>query len=263
VTWGTAGSYGGITDAARGADGALYYCKAGSNQIRRIASTANLPSVALVSGNAQAVNAGWNWYAPLRVQVTQFGNPVAGAAVNFTTVSANVTLPPMPILTDANGFAEVTPSLTALTATNPTISASTPGGNSVAFTAVWRGLTVTYVPAVNFLSLNVKHSQANSPVTIALDAQSPSPYVTIPGIGDLWTTILAPAPTLFALDGLGLVGPPNPLYKTNAASSYVTSFTNLPPLGGWAITLQAYAFDTAKSTNEAFMISNKVNVTLN
>ncbi len=261
VTWGTAGTYGGITDAAQGTDGALYYCKAGSNQIRRIKSTANLPNVSIVSGNAQAVNAGWSWYAPLKVQVLQFGLPMVGAPVTFTG-SSNVTMPPQPIFTDANGFAEVTPSLTNLTSVNPIVTATTPSGNSVNFTATWRGLTTTYVSSIGFLSISVKHSQANSPLTIALDVQSMSPFVTIPGVGDIWTSILAPLPSLFALDGLGILGPPVPTYKTNAASSFVQTFTNLPPLGGWMIALQAYAFDTAKTTNELFMISNRLNMTL-
>lgn len=261
VTWGTAGTFGGITDAAQGADGAIYYCKAGSNQIRRIKSTANLPVVSIVSGNAQAVNAGWNWYAPLKVQVTQFGLPMVGAPVTFAG-GANVVLPPQPILTDANGFAEVTPSLTAATSTNPSVTATTPTGNTVTFTGVWRGLATTYVSSIGFLSLSVKHSQPNSPLTIALDVQSASPFVTIPGIGDVWTSILAPAPTLFALDGLGIVGPPVATYKTNAASSFAQAFTSLPPLGGWMIALQAYAFDTSKATNELYMISNRVNLTL-
>lgn len=260
VTWGTAGSFGGITDGAMGPDGAIYYVKSSGNAVRRIKSTANLPTLTIVSGNAQAVNAGWSYFAPLKVQATQAGSPLANAPVVFTG-PANVSLPPMPIMTDANGFAEVTPTLLTTPNTNPTVSATCLGSTAVNFTAVWRGITVTYVSGIGFISTLIKHSQPNSPFLLAVDAPPPSPLVSLP-FGNLWTSVLAPAPTLFGFDGLGLLGVPNTTYKTNAASTYTLTLTNLPPLGGLPIVLQAYAFDTAKSTDELFMLSNAVFVTL-
>jgi glucose/arabinose dehydrogenase len=259
VTWGTAGSFGGITDAALGSDGALYYCKAGSNQIRRIKSTANLPTCSIVSGNNQAANAGWAFFNPLKVQITQGGSPMANVAVTFAATSGNVSFPPQPIMTDANGFAEVTPTLLTTPPTNPVVTASGGGSNVVTFNATWRGLTTTYLPSVNLITSTVRHSAPFTPISMIVDAPTASPFATFP-FGDVWTSIFSPLPTTFGFDWLG---PPYPPAATNASNTYTLTLTNLPILGNLPLRIQAYAFDGAKTGFEVFMISNKIDVVLN
>ena len=260
TTFGT--GYVNVSDAAIGPDGGLYYVKQFPGSVRRLKSTANLPTVTIVSGNAQAVNAGLGFFLPLKVQVTQFGAPAANLPVTFTSTAGGSTLPPMPILTDANGFAEVTPVASATFVANPQITATTPGANTVTFTAVWRGLTVTYSSAANFIQAITRHSQANSPVTLAFDLQVPTPFLVLPW-GSIWTSILQPAPTCGAFDGLGLLGTPNPAAKTSAGLTYIVTQLNLPIFGGLPLTLQSYALDTAKTGDQVIMISNKVDVVLN
>jgi len=106
-----------------------------------VTQNADVPtSVAVAAGNGQTVAAGQIFPIALEVTVTDtVGNPVQGAAVNFTTTAgptgANGTFansPPMPILTDQNGHA-----------TAPALMANNTGGSFTA-TATVNGLTATF-----------------------------------------------------------------------------------------------------------------------
>jgi hypothetical protein len=158
--------------------------------------------------------------------------------------------------------AQATPFLGTSTTVDPIVVAMTPGANTVSFTAIWRGLTVAYDAPNATLTVDVRHSQANAPLTLAGEVTPPAgPFVSFP-FGEVWTSVLAPLPTLVVYDGLGLVGAPNPAITTDAGGVYTLTLAMLPALGGTPVRIQAYALDTTKTTLELFMISNRVDATL-
>jgi glucose/arabinose dehydrogenase len=254
-----------ITDSTVGPDGALYYLKRQPGELRRIRSTANPPTLLAYTGQGQAVTAGAPAVAPLAVRATNIaGMPIVGLPVSFAVTTGGGQVGPQPVLTDAQGVASTSfvPSLTDTT--NPVVTASTPGSASLPLNLVWRGLVVNYVPQPSTLSLAVHHSEASSPLTLAVEIPpSPSPLLITPW-GDLWTHVLTPGPGFLALDGLGLLGPPDPNMVTgNPAPIWATTFPNLPAFGGVPVVFQAYAVDWARvPAPDAYLISNPATITL-
>lgn len=260
--WGT--GFANTADALVGPDGAIYYANQSSG-IRRIKSNANAPVLTAVSGSSQVGVAGRPLASPMVVRLaTAGGNAIAGATVNFAVTSGGGTLNPASAVTDASGFASTTLTLSETTNTNPVVTASYTGATSVAFTSTWRGLTVTYLPTINYASIVFKHSQLNAPVTICAEAPTPNPWITTTW-GDIWTSVLTPQPGLIAFDGLGLVGPPNTFYKTGSVNpTFTQAFSGLPVTGGLTLRFQAYAVDSALwPAVESVVLSNKVDRTFN
>ncbi len=261
--WATGLSF--VSDSTIGPDGAIYYLKHLAGQIRRIKSTANAPTFTVQSGAGQPVNAGQSALSPLTVRVaTPGGVPFANTTVTFAVTTGGGSVSPTTVVTDSNGIASTTFTASATTVTNPIVTASTPGATSVTIPLVWRGLSVAYIPALSQITMTVRHSQTNSPVTLAADIPPPTPYLVTP-YGSVWTSILSVPSTATVLDGLGLVGPPMPGFVTGPVNpTYTITFQNLPALGGVPVLLQAYALDTAiLAQPQAIMISQPVTVTLN
>jgi glucose/arabinose dehydrogenase len=256
-----------ISDAARGPDGALYYLKQfGPGSLNRIRSNPNAPTLSIVSGNNQPGNAGRALSNPLVARLmTVSGSPIANTTVNFIVTAGGGSVNPASVLTDSQGYAQTAYTMGATYLGNPTINATSSGATAVTFSEVWRGLTVSYSSAFNFISITVRHSQTNSPVTLCWQTPPPTgPYVTT-NWGSVWTSVLSPVAGFGALDGLGLLGPPNPAIRTPANSTTWTySASGLPPQGMVPFLFQAYAVDTSLyPTDPAFMISNTVTVTIN
>ena len=168
------------------------------------------------------------------------------------------------VLTDAQGLAASVYTLPS-SYTQPLVVTATGAGTSyVTFSAVWRGLSVAYMPPpFNTISAHVRHSQTTSPFTLAWEPPAPAPFAVTPW-GDVWTTVLNPLTGIQALDGLGLLGPPQPQWKTDSSSPYWSlTVTNLPPFGGVTLLFQAYAIDTALfPAPESVMITNPQVVTI-
>lgn len=260
--WGT--GFANTADALVGPDGALYYANQTSG-IRRIKSNANAPVLSVASGNGQFGVAGRPLTNPMTVRLaTASGNPIAGTTVTFAVTSGGGTLNPTTATTDASGFASTTLTLSETSNTNPVVTASSTGATSVTLGATWRGLNVTYLPTINYVSLVFKHSQLNAPFTICAETPTPNPWITTTW-GDIWTSVLTPQPGLIAFDGLGLVGPPNAFYKTGAVNpTFTQAFTGLPVTGGLTLRFQAYAVDSALwPAVESVVLSNKVDRTFN
>lgn len=252
-----------MADSELGPDGAIYYVKRWpAASLRRITSSA--PVLEKVSGDAQVGNAGNVLHDPLVVRMTDpAGAPLAGQAVTFSVVSGGASVPSQPVMTDANGEAQVFVDMLASPATDPVIEASISGARSVMFSATWRGLSVVYVPIANLLTITLTHSETSSPVSVFTDSPGLPPFTT--PYGSIVTSVLNPLPSLGGFDGLGLVWPALPGVETGATQPVWTQgFTNLPMFGGLTLTLQGYAVDNSRFPGiDAILVSNPVTLTLN
>jgi glucose/arabinose dehydrogenase len=256
-----------VTDAEIGPDGALYYVKQAPGSVRRIrpSGTTTTPVLTIIGGDGQKGNAGAALLTPLSVQLTTGpgGPPIAGAPVTFAVVDGAGTLGPQPVLTDGNGVAATSFIPGTTSSTDPMITAFAPMANAVTFNVTWRGLIVDYNASHNDGTITFKHSETDSPLTLAGDMPPPAPYIISP-FGSVWTSITNPLPTLSVLDGLGLLGLPNPLMVAGStAPVWSQSFANLPE-NGTSVVLQAYAIDfSVLPSLEAVVITNAVTVTFN
>jgi glucose/arabinose dehydrogenase len=258
-----------VVDTVLGADGALYYVKQYSTHLSgalgRIRGNPNAQFVSIVSGDNQPGNAGRPLDHPLTVHLTDaLGSPVAGQPITFAVAAGGGTVNPASVLTDSQGSASTSYTLAPVYIQPPVVTATAAGTSYVAFNVVWRGIGVVYaVPPFSSITAEVRHSQTNSPFTLAWEPPAPGPYLATP-YGDVWTSVLAPLATFQCIDGLGLVGAPNPQVKTGPnAPFWTTTVTNLPPFGGVTMLFQAYAVDTSLyPAPEAFMISNTQVVTI-
>lgn len=253
-----------ITDAAVGPDGALWYTTLAPGQIHRIRPDGVTRVLEIVSGDGQAGNAGSPLLLPIIVRLTTpGGTPVSGAAVLFGVAAGSALVSPLQTLTGPGGEASATVTLLDALPDDVLITVSSPSALPVTFTVRWRGLIASFEPAGATLALEVRHSEVLSPVTVAVDAPPPAPFVVLP-FGALWTSIAAPQPTLGALDGLGLLGPPLPGMSTGSVVPRLgLAFPGLPPLGGLPLLFQAYAVDAGLlPSSSAFLISNPVTLVL-
>jgi hypothetical protein len=261
-----------LADALVLPDGAIYYVRqfapgfGGPGSLGRIRANPNAPQLLVDSGNNQAANPGQTLANPLVARLTTInGAPIAGQTVSFLVVTGGGSVNPPSAVTDANGYAQTSYTLSPTFTGAPQISATSAGVPSVTFNATWRGLVVQYVSFFSYLSVTVRHSQVNSPFTLCYETPpAGAPYAATPW-GSLWTSVLAPVAGLGAADGLGLLGPADPTYKTGAsAPTWNITIQPLPAFGGTSFLFQAYAIDTALlPANSAYMISNPVTVTLN
>jgi hypothetical protein len=185
--------------------------------------------------------------------------------VTFSVTTGGGQVGPQPVLTDSQGYATTTfmPSLTDTT--NPVVTAASLGASSATFNLVWRGLSIDYQPATSTVTILVKHSQTLAPISLVFDTPPAPTALAWTPWGLVWTSILAPASGMLALDGLALVGPPTPGMVTGAvAPTWTATVPNLPPLGGLSILGQAYGIDTSRlPAQDAYFVSNPVTVTLN
>ena len=256
-----------VGDAVQGPDGAIYFAKMVPGEIRRLKPNTGGLTLQRWSGDNQAGNAGIPLPGPPVVRLTDAqGLPVVGAPITFAEASANGTLGPQPVQTDANGLAATTYTLgLSSIAGNPVITAQAPGGASTAFTAVWRGLVVLTGPlgGCTGMYFGLHHSETSSAFSIIGEIGSPAPIPT--PYGSIVTGVLLPQITTVRLfDGLGLMGPPHAGIQTPPdVPDWSTSFSLCPPLGGLPIVFQAYAVDWARyPAPDAYLISNPVGVVI-
>jgi glucose/arabinose dehydrogenase len=238
---------GGAVDAFVAPDGALYYLRIyGPGQVRRIRSVG--ATLTKLSGDLQAGNSGRPLAQPFVVRLTAHdGAPVAGAPVTFSLSAGGGALLPSAATTDATGLAASTLLLDVVDATDPAVVAASPAAPSAATFAVdWRGLVGSVDLGAGVMSLEFHHSATSSPLTIVFDAPATSPFFVF-DFGDIWTNVLGPGAPWAFIDGLGLLGPPDPTAATPAngtVRSYVA--TNVPTVPGFSALAQGYALDLAR-----------------
>lgn len=237
-----------------------------------IAFSAQGPLTAtIISGDNQA--AGWPdvYSEPL---VAEFrgcsGEPLVGANVNVT-ISGNAsatTAAVTPIaVTDANGRTSVEIQRFG-NAPDFTVTLSLANGDvgftnwPVTFNLKTRNLTAVLTPTS--VTMNYRHLTPNVPLLFAVDVANGTPPtgLTTP-FGTIYTSVLAPLPSLFYLDGLGLFGPPDPSLITGPTGTWSQTFPiPLPPIGV-TFTAQIYGYDASyPDLFDAYFMSNWVNFTL-
>ena len=122
-------------------------------------------------------------------------------------------------------------------------------------------VTQVFFSATNYdISALYRGHAADIPIIFAIDqpqAQTPTIY------GDLCTSIAAPGPGLFTLDGIGLFGSPNPTLR--ADPDWFMSFPLTPAieaaLVGVTLSFQIYGLDVSRPFPENAFATNCQTVT--
>ncbi|HEX5052637.1 MAG TPA: PQQ-dependent sugar dehydrogenase [Planctomycetota bacterium] len=245
TNWGT--DFGGVTSLRQGPDGALWFTQrqSGQDTLKRIRPIAPNHGIMAVSGGGETVPAGEAFAAPLVARVLDAaGNPLSGAAVDFSIVGPGVLQTSNPVITDANGLAQ-----TAVIAQNAggaiTVTGTTPGSTASAlFELFSRKITATPVGSLLVLSI------ANA--TTAVPAQVPYVVmVSFPGSPFLPTTFgpLCTDPfyalTIVIEDGTGMFNFVSFSGTGGVGSPGLTKVYTLPPglLSGLLMHFQAIGLD--------------------
>ena len=193
------------------------------------------------------------------------GIPQPNVPVTFTEANGQGLFLPQPILTDANGEASTQYALPTTFSTHPLILVNAATGASTSFSARWRGMFAQILPGnpLPALNIGILHSESNSPFTIAAEPSTGIIYLNTPA-GPVLTSVLNPTASLGVLDGMGLVLPPDPQFRTPLGTpAWSTFFEGLPVFGNLSLTLQAYAVDSQLIPSPAaVMISNAVTIVL-
>lgn len=213
-------------------------------------------SIAMISGCGQVADAGVPLPLPMIVEVRDCnGIPQSGVTVTLQGVFSPVSMPAT-IVTDAAGRAAVTPTFT-LPTQDARVRATIPSG-VVEFSVMVRGLTA-YFQTFNFPTLTLAHfyNRGGIPLLLAVDLPLPAPgYVSTP-YGDIYTSVLAPSPTLAVLDGFGLFGPIDPGMMP---ASTIWSRTYILPGAPLNVTFvaQMYGYDLFETYPNDYVVSNPV-----
>ena len=260
--WGA--QFGFLSDAQVGHDGAIYYIKFTPGSLRRIRPDTMNTQLSVVGTTNRMGNADWPLAEPLSVQLKDFsGTPIAGAPVTFSVIGGGGQLDVQPIVSDSLGHASTSFRLPTGTSVNPIIvRASSPGSAPAHFSVTWRGIAVDHDPIGNSISITVRHSQMASPVTLVVGLPAQPPAITL--WGELGVALFQPQTHLAVIDGLGLLGPPNPLGVTSSVFPVLSfGIGGLPSFGFTAINFQAFAIDTTLyPADSAIMVSNVATVLL-
>lgn len=258
--WAT--GYGGVADGAVHPDGSICYLRHNTGELRRIRPGVPSLQVAIVSGAGQVGTSGQPLPAPIVVRVTDsLAIPAAGLPVTFADTTGGATFGPQPVLTDPAGLAAATPTLGPGPAT---IQVSAAGGPFLAVPVVWRGLGAASGIQLGqtFVMVALAHSQTNAPFTLVVEP--PGLATPVPtAAGTIWTTILAPSVATVVFDGLGIVGPPDPAYRTGpVAPTWELTVWNPPAfLAGVVLICQAYAVDSTLPLPAGVLVTNPAYLT--
>ncbi len=249
------------TDCQIGPDGAFWQLTFLDGDVRRTRPEAGGTQLTIKSGQSQKGNAGTLSFVPMEVELTDLNNQALANEIVFFTIERGGGQITASALTDANGRATVSYRFSdTWTGEHPEIIAWHEGGEPQRFSFEWRGLETLLATAAKYL-FKFRHSEANSPVVAVIDIARTTPVLTVPA-GEIWTSLLAPLPSLIVLgDGFGFVGPQNRGFVTDAAGQRLIEFKVPPTLTGQVI-IQAYAIDFAASTAEEVTVSNPVTLTL-
>jgi hypothetical protein len=218
-------------------------------------------TMTVVSGERQAARFGEPYAQPLGVLVqTPSGQPVAGQTVAFHAPAG--VLSAASAITNAQGLAQVTASAGS-TGGDSLVVASIAGVGCAKFHLTELGLRArfyrhhVYQPtADDALVVQLFHDRAGMPLIIAADVPLASPEYVSTSYGDLFTSILNPAPSLLVLDGIGAFGPADATVRTQPDWSRLIRLPQSVALSGAVIVLQAYGYDSTLPFPESVFVSN-------
>ena len=123
-----------------------------------------------------------------------------------------------------------------------------------------RGLITTWVGVSELLVVSYIDSIAGLPIVVAADVPPPAPGFASTIFGDVYTSVLNPGPSFVALDGIGLLGPPDPSVVTNPNFIRTMTFPGLAGSGATAV-FQVYGLDASQPTPLNGFVSNPVTIT--
>lgn len=214
-------------------------------------------TLTVVAGQSQAIELGEALPAPFVVTVTDcFGAPVVGTSVTLVPQTSGVTVSQTTLTTDAMGEVSFTPTYTDIGAQRVRLSV---GSSSVDAVAIVRGLAATNIGFL--LAISFQHEHADVPLLLAVDTPPASPYLSTP-YGDIWTTILAPQPTLFYLDGFGLFGSIDPGMVTGPQGTWVRTYLLQPEFYNVTFIAQMYGYAALNVFPDDYIVSNPAFFTL-
>ena len=215
-----------------------------------------------VSSNGAGVDLGENT-EPMIVEVRDYlGALLSNYPVTFevTTGTASIVGSPV-VFTDAQGRASAVASTVGSSSGLLQVTTSVPGPVTIiVFTHYVRGLTATGSAAGGSVQIIYAHEDGPTPLILAADVPQPGPIATI--YGSVYTSILGPGSTAFALDPLGTFGNPDPALVANPLC--LRTYSVAPAASGFSIVLQVYGFDPTyyPDLSQAIFVSNPVAMTL-
>jgi hypothetical protein len=213
--------------------------------------------LSVVDGTLADAQFGRSYDRPLRVRVRdRDGMGLAGRSVVVTPSSGIAN--PANLVTDADGYAATTLSAGSV-GDEVAVAFSTPAAAPTSTYVFEIGLesTVTVSGANTTIALNYSFPRSGTPLVLAVDIPMPAPgFLTTP-YGDLYTSILSPAPTAFILDGLGIFTAPNPTMLTSPDWS-ISATVPTAAITGLTFVAQIYGYDFAHPFPAAVLVSNPV-----
>ena len=170
------------------------------------ASAAAIPTIEVASGHNQVGTAGQALAEELVARVLSAdGSPLAGVPVDFATTADGGALSSRRVLTDADGLARVSWTLSRTGNSPARVTASLLDLSPPAvFEAIWRGLRINYDRDSGIVTTEITMANPGIITVIAFDLPSPIPYLTTP-LGEIWVDVLNPGPSFGV--SVGSTGP--------------------------------------------------------
>lgn len=227
-------------------------------------TVSNQYAVLPATGSGQIANSGQMFASPLSVNFLGCGAgpgsfPNVTFAVTSTPTSA-LSLSATTVTPTAAGVAPVFVTAAPDSVGAHTVVASIGGAPVATFNLFIRRLRTAKV-ATNVFA-NYSHEHGAVPLMFAVDTPLPAPgYVATP-VGNVATSILAPLPSLFVLDGIGIYGVVDGTLTTSASGSWARLFSMVPALGGTTFVFQVYGYDPFYTGIDAYFVSNATTLLL-
>lgn len=182
------------------------------------------------------------------------GAPMVGVPVALVPLTLGIAVPQPIIATDATGTATFQP-IVASPGTHRVRASFCAGSIDLDLTV--RGLAVANLGFILFAGYT--HDHPLVPLILAVDVASTAPTWT--PYGDVWTSILAPMPTLAILDGVGFSGTASPNMSTDLAGRWSRNFPAVPPLG-ISVVAQIYGYGPIGELPSDWFVSNAFHFSL-
>lgn len=214
-------------------------------------------TITVVAPTRQSVRIGRQG-SPIVFEVRDaFGVPEPFVGVTMNSTEAGLLMTPVTLITDALGRVSLTPIVAPTAIAGPSrIVARAPLSNSAAAIVNILGLRGGRSTAPNgseIVDFEIIEQSVGVPFIFAADFPPAAPFGT--PFGDIWTSILAPTPSLYLLDGIGTFASPVP-GLTTAPNIAITATLNALPQPGSAFVAQAYGIDDSQPYPANLIVTN-------